>query len=70
MAYKGVLDDIRTCLNGGIPRQLPVFGMSQIIDANSAGHTYEVSQHVCDHGTGHPGGQHPRHGLGGKSALR
>ena len=41
MAYKGVLGDVRTCLRGGIPGKMPVFGMSQVFDAVSAGYTYE-----------------------------
>lgn len=41
MAYEGVLDDIETCLRGGVPRRLPVFAMSQVFDAVSAGYTYE-----------------------------
>ena len=41
MAYPGVLDDIRTCLRGGLPRQLPVFAMSQVFDAVMSGYTFE-----------------------------
>jgi uroporphyrinogen decarboxylase len=41
MAYKGVLDDVRTCLRGGVPKKMPVFAMSQVFDAVSAGYTYE-----------------------------
>ena len=41
MAYQGVLDDIRTCLNGGRPARLPVFAMSQVFDAVQIGYTFE-----------------------------
>ena len=41
MAYPGVLDDVRTCLRGGVPQRLPVFAMSQVFDAVSAGYTFE-----------------------------
>ena len=44
MAYRGVLDDVRTALSGGIPRRLPVFAMSQVFDAVSAGHTFEKAE--------------------------
>jgi hypothetical protein len=37
VAYRGVLEDVRTCLSGGVPRRLPVFAMSQVFDAASAG---------------------------------
>jgi uroporphyrinogen-III decarboxylase len=41
MAYQGVLDDVRTCLKGGLPERLPVFAMSQVFDAVQAGYTFE-----------------------------
>ena len=41
MAYEGVLDDVKTCINGGIPQKLPVFAMSQVFDAVNAGYNYE-----------------------------
>lgn len=42
MAYTGVLDDIRTCLNLGAPRRLPVFALSEEFDMRMAGVTYEA----------------------------
>lgn len=44
MAYRGVLKDVRTCLSGGVPERLPVFAMSQVFDAVSAGHTFEKAE--------------------------
>ena len=44
MAYKGVLDDIEICLQGGVPDKLPVFAQSQIFGAVSTGYTYEEVQ--------------------------
>lgn len=41
MAYKGVLDDIRTCIKLGIPERLPVFALSEEFDVRMAGMTYE-----------------------------
>jgi len=41
MAYKGVLDDIRTCIKLGIPKNLPIFGLSHLVDATAAGYYYE-----------------------------
>jgi len=41
MAYHGVIEDIRTCINGGLPRRLPVMPMSQPFDARMAGMSYE-----------------------------
>ena len=41
VAYQGVLDDIRTCLTGGLPGKLPVFAMSQVFDAVQIGYTFE-----------------------------
>jgi MtaA/CmuA family methyltransferase len=44
MAYRGVLDDVRACLSGKVPERLPVFAMSQVFDAVSAGHTFEKAE--------------------------
>jgi uroporphyrinogen-III decarboxylase len=41
MSYKRVMDDVMTCLRGGVPKKLPVFAMSQVFDAVSAGYCYE-----------------------------
>lgn len=41
MAYQGVLDDIRTCIRGGIPQCLPVFACSEEMDVRLCGYTYE-----------------------------
>jgi [methyl-Co(III) methanol-specific corrinoid protein]:coenzyme M methyltransferase len=44
VAYRGVLDDVRIALSGGVPERLPVFAMSQVFDALSAGHTFEQAE--------------------------
>ena len=44
MAYRGVLEDVGTCLAGGRPGRLPVFAMSQVFDAVSAGHSFEKAE--------------------------
>jgi uroporphyrinogen decarboxylase len=48
MAYRGVLQDVRTCLSGGMPERLPVFAMSQVFDAVAAGHTFERAENDKD----------------------
>ena len=48
VAYRGVLEDVRTCLSGGVPRRLPVFAMSQVFDAVSAGHAFEEAENDKD----------------------
>ena len=37
MAYSGVLDDIRTCINLGVPKQVPVFAISGEFDLKMSG---------------------------------
>jgi len=41
MAYKGVLDDIRACVAGRVPKRLPVFACSEEMDVRLCGRTYE-----------------------------
>ena len=48
MAYRGVLEDVRTCLAGGAPQRLPVFAMAQVFDAVTAGHTFEQAENDKD----------------------
>lgn len=40
MAYEGVLDDIRTCVNLGIPKRIPVFGIGMPFNIKMAGITH------------------------------
>ena len=35
MAYSGVLDDIRTCVNLGVPTRVPVFGITGEFDVRA-----------------------------------
>lgn len=41
MAYSGVLDDIRKCVELKVPNRLPVFACSEEMDVRLAGMTYE-----------------------------
>jgi len=40
MAYSGVLDDVRTCINLGIPERVPVFALGEFFNVRIAGITY------------------------------
>lgn len=40
MAYKGVLDDIRKCINLEVPNRVPVFACSEEFDVRMAGEVY------------------------------
>ena len=41
MAYKGCMDDVRRCVRGEVPKQLPVFACSEEMDVRLSGYTYE-----------------------------
>jgi uroporphyrinogen decarboxylase len=41
MAYTGLMDDIRTCIELGVPKRLPLFPMSQVFDVHMSGLSYE-----------------------------
>jgi len=41
MAYEGCMDDVRKCVNGGVPDRLPVFCCTEEMDVRLAGETYE-----------------------------
>jgi len=41
MAYSGVLEDIQTCINLGIPQKVPVFALAELFNVRMAGITYE-----------------------------
>ncbi len=41
MAYKGCMEDVRRCVKGEVPKQLPVFACSEEMDVRLSGYTYE-----------------------------
>ena len=41
MAYLGIIDDVKTCINLGIPKKFPVFALSEEFDVRMVGMTYE-----------------------------
>ena len=45
MAYSGVLDDLRTCINLGIPKRVPVFALGELFNVRIAGITYAEYTH-------------------------
>lgn len=40
MAYQGIFDDIRKCVNLQIPQRVPVFACSEEFDVRMAGRIY------------------------------
>jgi len=40
VAYRGVLEDIRKCINLGIPERVPVFALGELFNVRMAGITY------------------------------
>jgi MtaA/CmuA family methyltransferase len=41
MAYSGLMDDVRRCVRGEVPKQLPVFACGEEMDVRVSGYTYE-----------------------------
>lgn len=41
MAYSGCMDNVRTCVNGGVPKRLPVFLCSEEADVRVSPYSYE-----------------------------
>ena len=48
MAYSGVLEDIQTCINLGIPKKVPVFALAELFNVRMAGITYEEYTYNVD----------------------
>jgi uroporphyrinogen decarboxylase len=48
VAYSGVLDDVRTCIRLGIPRQVPVFALGELFNARVTGITWADYTHHKD----------------------
>ncbi|MDO9527691.1 MAG: hypothetical protein Q7J27_00865 [Syntrophales bacterium] len=48
MAYSGVLDDIKTCVNLGIPKRVPIFAESELFDVRMAGISYREYTYNVD----------------------
>ena len=40
MAYRGVLQDLRTCADGGVPSRVPVFALGEEFDVEMYGADY------------------------------
>jgi len=48
MAYPGVLDDIKTCVNLGIPKKVPIFAISELFDVRMAGMSHREYTYNTD----------------------
>ncbi|MFH1905180.1 MAG: uroporphyrinogen decarboxylase family protein [bacterium] len=48
MAYSGVLEDIKACVNLGIPKKVPIFALAELFNVRMAGINYEEYTYNVD----------------------